>query len=169
MKSCVSRARLEEPTSTSSPTRSVHSWSVCRGGASQHYSSPVEFPGEEEQHHIRLHIKFTEQRIPPLSSGWLDEVKCWVWDAWGQMCRKVDMNHRGCSAGLSCTAQKGFRWNLIQTQLIILPTPSLCCALLREKPQNLTCGAFCSDLGWKFPCSVMWSLSFMAPRPHRTC
>lgn len=39
--------RPEEPTSTSasSPPWLVHSWSVCWGGASQHYSRPVEFPG----------------------------------------------------------------------------------------------------------------------------
>lgn len=71
MKSCVSPHEAVDPTSTSSPPWLVHSWSVCWGGASQHYSRPVEFPVGEEQLRVKTsHKKRLNKEIPQKLPGW---------------------------------------------------------------------------------------------------
>lgn len=101
MKCCVSPVRPEVPTSTStsSPSWLVHSWSVCWGGASQHYSRPVEFPGgRKSSSGSSPHIKMTKQRKTP-------QKKLLRWSQMrGQRCMRAVVDEggnesQGCSAG----------------------------------------------------------------------
>lgn len=92
----------------------VHSWSVCRGGASQHYSRPVEFPWGVEggSSGSSPHIKMTKQKKTPpkttkMKSNERSETRKgsrwrWKWIT-------------GLQSGAKINGSKGFKRNLLRT------------------------------------------------------